>query len=172
MENQKSFKNIVWMFATLYAILGILFMLIKPPTADPKDMSVIVLGFVSLFLFIGLPVLAVWYYRNQGNAVSLGKAVKLGVFIGLLGGFIVGIYAYIYFAYINPDAIDQVMEMSRKILEENDAFPKEMLDKQMEVTKKLFVPMQLLGQLFSGLLYGVIGGLLGGLFFKTPNEDY
>ncbi len=172
MENQKSFKNIVWMFALLYALLGILFMLVKSPAADPKEPFVVILNFASLFVFIGLPVLAVWYYRNQGYAVSVGKAVKLGVLIGLLGGFIVGIYAYIYFAYINPGAVDQVLELSRKILEENDAFSQDMLDKQMEMTRKLFVPMQLVGQIFSGLLYGVIGGLLGGLFFKTPNEDY
>ncbi len=172
METKKSFNNIVLMFAALYAILGILSMLIKSPTQNPKDPAMVAFGFVFLFLFIGLPVLAVWYYKKQGYAVTLGNAVKLGVLVGLLGGLLVGIYAYIYFAYINPAAIDQVMELSRQILEENDMFDAEMVDKQMEMTRKFFVPMQLIGQLFSGLLYGVIGGLLGGLFFKTPTEDY
>ncbi len=172
MENKKTFNNIIVMFASLYAILGILLMLIKSPTANPKDPAMIAMGFVSLFLFIGLPVLAVWYYKKQGYSVTLGKAVILGVLIGLLGGLIVAVYAYIYFAYINPGAIDQVMEMSRKILENNDMFTKDMIEKQMEMTKKFFVPMQFIGQLFSGLLYGVIGGLLGGLFFKTPTENY
>jgi len=172
MENQKSFNSIVWMFAGLYAILGILFMFIKSPTANPKDPSMVVLGFVALFLFIGIPILAVWYYRNQGYTVSLGKAVKLGVLIGLLGGLIVGIYAYIYFAYINPDAVDQVLEMSKNVLKENDMFNDDMIEKQMAMTKKFFVPMQFISQVFGGLLYGVIGGLLGGLFFKTPVEEY
>ena len=172
MENQKSFNSIVWMFAGLYAILGILFMYIKPPTANPKDPSMAILGFVALFLFIGIPVLAVWYYRNQGYTVSLGKAVKLGVLLGLLGGLIVGVYAYIYFAYINPDAVDQVLEMSKNILKENDMFNEDMIEKQMAMTKKFFVPMQFISQVFGGLLYGVIGGLLGGLFFKTPVDDY
>ncbi len=172
METKKTFSNIVVMFAALYAILGILFMLIKSPTADPKDPSMMVLGFVSLFLFIGIPVLAAWYYRQQGYDVTIGKSVKLGVLVGLLGGLIVGIYAYVYFAYINPAAVDQVIELSRSMLEENDMFDEEMLEKQMEMTRKFFVPMQLIGQLFSGLLYGVIGGLLGGLFFKTPKDEY
>ncbi len=172
MENQKSFNNTVWMYAALYAILGILLMFIKSPTANPKDPSMVILGFVSLFLFIGIPILAVWYYRNQGYTVSLGKAVKLGVLIGLLGGLIVGIYTYIYFAYINPDAVDQVLEMSKNMLKENDMFTEETLEKQMQITKKFFIPGQFIGQMFSGLLYGVIGGLLGGLFFKTPVEEY
>jgi uncharacterized membrane protein (DUF485 family) len=160
------------MFAGLYAILGIIFMLVKSPTADPKDTSMVILGFVSLFLFIGLPVLAVWYYKNQGYPVTLGKSIKLGVLVGLLGGLLVAIYAYIYFAYINPAAVDHVLEMSRKILEENGNFSSEMVENQMEITKKFFVPMQFLGQIFTGLLYGLIGGLIGGLFFKTPTEDY
>ncbi len=172
MEQQKSFKNIMSMFAALYAILGIIFMLIKSPTANPKDTSVMILGFVALFMFIGIPILAVWYYRNQGYPVTLGKAVKLGVLVGLLGGLFVGIYTYIYFAYINPGAVDEVLEMSKKMLEENDMFTEDMLEKQMAMTKKFFVPMQLIGQIFTGLIYGLIGGLLGGLFFKTPNEDY
>ena len=50
-------------------------------------------------------------------------------------------------------------------------FDAEALDQQMEMTKKMFVPMQFAGNLFSGLIYGIIGGLLGGLFFKTPQED-
>ena len=172
MKNQYSFKNTVWMFGVLYAILGILVMLINSPVPDPKATSTVVLGFIALFLFIGLPIIAVWYYRNQGNAVTVGKAVKLGVLIGLLGGFIVGIYAYIYFAYINPAAVDKALEIARNILEEKETFTEEMLEKQMEMTKKLYVPMQLVSNIFSGLLYGVVGGLLGGLFFKTPREDY
>jgi len=172
METKKSFSNIVVMFAGLYAILGILFMLIKSPTANPKDPSIMILGFVSLFLFIGIPALAVWYYKNQGYNVTIGTGVKLGVLVGLLGGLIVGIYAYIYFAYLNPEAIDQVLELSRTILEENDMFDEEMIEKQMEMSKNFFVPMQLIGQIFSGLLYGVIGGLLGGIFYKTPQQDY
>jgi len=172
METRKSFNNIVIMFGGLYAILGIIFMFVASPTADPKATSSVVLNFLSLLIFIGIPVLAVRYYRNQGYQVSLGKAVKLGVLVGLLGGLLVGIYAYIYYSFINPEAVEQVLELSRKVLEENGMLNDEMIEKQMETTTKFFAPMQIVGQTFSGLLYGVIGGLLGGLFFKTPTEDY
>ncbi len=172
METKKSFNNIVLIFATLYAILGILSMLITPQTTNPKDPVMTAISFIFLFLFIGLTVLAVWYYKKQGFPVTLGKAVKLGVLVGLLGGLLVGLYAVIYFVYINPDAIEQVLALSRQVLEDNDMFDADMIDKQMEITRKFFILGQFAGQIFSGLLYGVIGGLLGGLFFKTPSEDY
>ena len=171
METKKSFSNIVWTFGILYAIVGILFMVIKPVTADPKETSTMMLSFLALFVFIGIPIYAIKYYREQGFNITIGSSIKLGVLIGILGGLLLGIYSYIYFAYINPDAVDQVIEISKKMLEENDMFDADMVEQQMETTKKMFLPMQIVGQIFSGLLYGIIGGLLGGLFFKTPQED-
>jgi len=172
MEQKKSFNNIVYMFAALYAIVGILFMFINPPTANPTETRAIVLGFVSLFLFIVLPILAVRYYKKQGYPVTLGKAVKLGVLVGLLGGLILGIYSYIYFAYIKPEDVDIILEMKRKAFEDMGSFSSEMDDNPMEMAKKIFLPGQFFGQIFWGLVFGVIGGLLGGLFYKTPIEDY
>jgi hypothetical protein len=127
---------------------------------------------IALAIFITIPILAIKYYTGKGIDVTLGKSVKIGVLVGLLGGLIGGIYGYIYFGYINPDAVDQVIEMSNKMLAQNDMFNAEMLEAQAETTKRMFLPMQVVGNVFAGLLYGVIGGLLGGLFFKTPNEDY
>ncbi len=170
MKNKKSFANIVYMFAALYAILGILFMLIKPSTANPKDTSMIILGFIGLFVFIGLPVLAVWYYNKEGYQVSLGKAIKLGVLIGLLGGFIIGIYAYVYYSFINPDAVEQTLEISKQVLEDQN-MSEDLIENQMEIARKLFIPMHFFGQIFTGILYGIIGGVLGGLFFKTSSQN-
>ncbi len=172
MDAKKVMNNTILMFGLLFGMVIILFNFINPPTSDPETTNKGVLGMISLVLLITIPILAVKYYKDKDLEVTLGKAVKIGVLVGLLGGFIGGIYGYIYFAYINPDAVDQVIEMSNKMLAQNDMFSEEMLEKQAETTKSMFLPMQIFANAFAGLLYGVIGGLLGGLFFKTPNEDY
>ena len=176
MEKNKSFNNTVWMFGALYAVLSILYMLINPVNFNTSKETSVGMGGLVLFVFIGIFILAVWYYRNQDNDVTLGKAVKLSVLIGLLGGVLVSIYTYVYFVYINPDLAEQtlekVMEISRKTLEESGNYTKEEIAKQIEISKSLFRPIMVIAPIFGGLLYGVIGGLLGGLFFKTPNEDY
>ena len=105
MDTKKSFSNVVLTFGILFAIIGIIFTVIKPVTADPKETSTMLLSFLALFIFIGIPILAVKYYRDQGYPVSIGSAIKLGVLVGLLGGLILGVYSYIYFSYINPDAV-------------------------------------------------------------------
>ncbi len=172
MEAKKAFNNTVLTFGALYGILAILFTFASSPTDDPKTTSKMILGTVSLIIFISISIFAVRYYKNQGFDITLGKSIKLGVLLGLLGGLIAGIYSFIYFAYINPDAIEQVIEMSKKIFEDNDKFTPEMIEKQTELTRKMFLPMQLIANVFGGLLYGLIGGLLGGLFYKTPTQDY
>jgi len=172
MEAKKIFNNTVLTFGAMYGILAILFTFVNSPTDDPKTTSKMIIGIVSLIIFISISIFAVRYYKNQGFDVTLGKSIKLGVLLGLFGGLIVGVYSYFYFAYVNPEAIDQVIEMSKKIIEDNDKFTPEMVEKQQEITRKMFLPMQLVGNIFGGLIYGLIGGLLGGLFYKTPTQDY
>jgi len=172
MEAKKAMNSTILMFGLLFGMIIILFNFINPPTSDPETTNKGLLGIISLVLLISTPILAIKYYKDKGFDVTLGQAVKIGVLAGLLGGLIGGIYGYIYYAYINPDAVDQVIEMSNKVLAKNDMFSEEMLEKQAETTKSMFLPMQIIANLIAGLLYGVIGGLLGGLFFKTPSEDY
>jgi len=172
MEAKKIMNSTILTFGVMFGMVIILFNFINPPTADPESSSKTMFGFLSLAILISIPIFAIRYYKEKGFDVTLGKGVKIGVLLGLLGGLIGGIYGYIYFAYINPDAVDQVIEMSNKVLAKSNMFDEEMLAKQAETTKAMFLPMQIIANLFAGLLYGVIGGLLGGLFFKSPNEDY
>ncbi len=171
METKKLYKQIIFYFSIIYAVLAIIFMLFQPQNLKPNTTTSI-MGFVSLILFISIPIVAIKMFKQQGGEITLGKAIKLGVLIGLLGGLIVGIYAAIYFTYIKPEAVDQTMELSRQILEDSGKLNSDMIEKQMEITRKFFVPLQIVGQIFTGVLYGLIGGLIGGLFYKPKNTDY
>jgi hypothetical protein len=169
---KKTFFNIVLTFAIIYAILGILIFLFTSPDSNPKDAKKIIVGFITLFLYIGIFVMAVKYYKTQGYEVSIGSGIKLGMLSGLIGGLIIAVYSYIYITYLHPEFVDQSLEMTRKILEENDQFNQEMIEEQMKISQKIFFPALMFGQIITGWLYGLIGGLLGGIFYKTPSEDY
>ncbi len=171
MEQNKKILPVVLNFSAIYAIISILFLIFQPKNMNSSSTSSI-LGFVSLILFISIPIVAIRTYKNQGGKITLGKAIKIGVLIGLLGGFITGVYSVIYYQFINPSAVDETLEISRQVLEKTGKYSEEMIEKQMEITRTYFIPFLFLGQIFSGVLYGLIGGVIGGLFFKPKNNEF
>jgi len=168
-QNKKIFP-VVLNFAALYAIISILFLIFQPKNMNSSS-TTSVLGFVSLILFISIPIVAIRTYKKQGGQISLGKAIKIGVLIGLFGGFITAVYSVIYYQFINPSGIDETLEISRQVLEKSGKYSEEMIEKQMQLTRDYFLPFLFIGQIFSGVLYGLIGGVIGGLFFKPKNTD-
>ncbi len=171
METNKKILPIALNFAVIYAIISILFMIFQPKNMEQSSTTT-VLGFISLILFISIPIVAIRTYKNQGGQITLGKAIKIGVLIGLIGGLLTGVYSIIYYHYINPAAIDETLEMSREVLEKSGKYTEEMIEKQMEITRQYFLPFLFIGQIFSGILYGLIGGLIGGLFFKPKQTEF
>ncbi len=171
-ENNNIFWNVAFSFGILYAILGMVFMLINDPMAGKDNITNQIIGFIALFVFIFITTAAVWYYRGKGQTITLGTAIKLGLAIGLIGGSLLAVYTYFYFKYINPEAIDFIMEKARETLENNEQLTEEMVEKQMEMVQKITFPSQIIAQIFVGVFYGLIGGVLGGLVFKTKVEDY
>ncbi len=171
MENKKSIFPVVLNFGVLYAILSILFLIFQPKNIDATSTNTL-LGFVSLILFISIPVVAIRTYKNQGGEISLGKAIKIGVLIGLIGGFITAVYAVIYYQFINAAAMEETLEMSRKMLEKSGKYSPEKIEKQMEITREYFFPFLFIGQVFTGMLYGLIGGVIGGLFYKPKTSQF
>lgn len=171
MEQNKKILPIVLNFSALYAIISILFLIFQPKNIEASSTSS-VLGFVSLVLFISIPIVAIRTYKNQGGVISLGKAIKIGVLIGLIGGFITAVYSVIYYQFINPSAIDETLEISRQVLEKSGKYSEEMIEKQMELTRDYFIPFLFLGQIFTGVLYGLIGGLIGGFLYKPKKTEF
>jgi len=171
MEDKKNLNSVVLNFSVLYAIISILFFAFTPKSAEPSAITSI-LSFLGLFLFISIPVVAIRTFVSQGGQISLGKAIKIGLLIGLLGGILTSVYTVIYYLYINPGAIDQALEISKSILEKNASFDSGAIEKQMEITRKYFIPFSVFGQIFTGLLYGLIGGLIGGFLYKPKNNQY
>ena len=156
----------------MFAFLGILKVLIEV-AFEPKSIVSGVSGVTLFILFILTAFLSVRTYRNQVDTMSFGKGLKVAIFVGLLGGLIAGIYAMIYYKFINPDAVDTVLSHSQEILEDWNMTPDaEELANQQEIAKNIFIPIQFVAFLFTGLLYGLIGGVIGGLVYQTPNEDY
>ena len=172
MEKKGNLLNIVTLYGILFALL-IAAQVFVTATIEPNSMFSTILSVAMLALSILIPFMAVKAYKNQTDYMGIGKALKVAVLVGLAGGFLGGLYAMVYYKFINPEAIDKIMEMSRETIEKMGLNTNpDLTDKQMEMSRSMFIPMQLVGALFSGLLYGAIGGVIGGLVYKSDSEDY
>ena len=172
MEKKTKLINIVILYGILFALLLIIYILMSANIKSEGALSN-VLGLILLVLFVLIPFFAVRTYKDQIENIGLGQAVKVGVWVGLAGGFLGGLYAIGYYKFINPDMAEQLLQISRERFEkmEKNTYP-EYVDEQMEMVRNLFIPMQLIARLFIGLLFGAIGGVIGGLVYKSDSQEY
>ncbi len=109
----------------------------------------------------------VYEYRNKNSGfLSVGNALKVGVTIALIGGLVYGVYNLIFFYIIEPGISDQLMEVARqKIIDENPNMTEENLETTLGFVKKFSNPffssaIYILLSAFFGFLYGLISGLI------------
>jgi|26BtaG_2_1085354.scaffolds.fasta_scaffold00030_22 hypothetical protein len=115
-------------------------------------------------IFIGY---CVYSYRNKNAGfLGLGQAIKVGVTVAVVGGIVYGIYNLIFFYFIEPDITDQLMEVARaKMFEENPNMKEEEAEMALSFVKKFSNPlfssaMYILLSAVFGFLYGLISGAI------------
>lgn len=126
---------------------------------------------ITNVLGIGITVAVIIYGLNQfkkanGGFMSLGQALKLGVGISLIAGIIGVAFNYVLMNYIEPDMINQIMEIQQDtMLERNPNMTQAQMDTASEMTAKFMTPSMmaafgLLASLFIGLIISLIAGLI------------
>ncbi len=77
------------------------------------------LGYTSMILSLLFVYFGIKHYRDNVNngAVSLGKALGIGMLIALFSAVGVAIFDYIYTTQINPDFANEYLEYSIKKME-------------------------------------------------------
>jgi Protein of unknown function (DUF4199) len=96
--------------------------------------------------------------------LSLGQAMKMGLYIALISGILTAVFVFFFFKYIQPDMMSTIMESAIEKAEEKgqDA---EKVKQGFEMMKWMFSPgsmsvFALLGTLFIGTIISLIVGLI------------
>ncbi len=118
-------------------------------------------------VFIGVIFISIKKFREaNNNTLKIGEALKTGLGVALIGGLITGIYIFIFFNYIEPTALDEILEMVQaKMLEDNPDMAEEQMEMAISITEKFMSPtamifLTILGNLFMGLIISLISGLI------------
>lgn len=165
MENQIApIKPVAYKYGLYYGLASILVLVIMyVGNLDKSWILTTISVVVSVLIFVyGIKE----YKLSNSNVLSVGKAIKVGLAIAVIGGIITAIYSYVHYGYIYPEFIDMQMETAREqVMEQNPNMSQEQLDQTMEFSSMFMSPgfmsiMSVVGALFFGLIVSLIAGLI------------
>lgn len=110
------------------------------------------------------------FKKVNGNLLSLGEAIKVGLAIAVISGIIYGVYMIIFNYVIDPEFMTKMMDAAREKLMENPDMTEEMIEQSMSIAEKFMNPW--IGITFwvaMSAIFGLIYSLIGGLIMK--NEE-
>lgn len=130
-----------------------------------------ILGYATMIASLSFIFFGIKHYRDKVNngAVSLGKAIVIGMLISILVGIGVGIADYIYTTLINPDFATEYLDKTLKTMEAS------MTAKEFEMKKPEIVQqMQDYGgsgfmaflMFFTVVLIGFVMSLISGIILQ------
>lgn len=160
MENTRSQNQAAITYGTFYGLSGIvvfmLFYLLGTPISSKAPQYI---GYILMIIFI---ILGVKSHRDAdlGGYIGYGKSLGTGTLIAFFGGLISGFFTVIFFKYIAPDAMQQIMEEAQRNMAQQ-GLSEEQMQKGLEYAKKFSTPLWLfmfsaLGSAFMGFIFSLI----------------
>ncbi|GAA3516371.1 hypothetical protein GCM10022393_33090 [Aquimarina addita] len=174
MENeQASTKKIIIQYGVLFGIASVLLGVVLYVTNAYKDphWSYSILSFLLIISVISLGIKA---YKTANNGfLTLSDALKTGIGIALVGGIISVIWAFILTTVIEPEYMQQVLEIQKeKMIEDNPNFSQEQIDQSMAIAEKFTSPyITIAFSMIGSLFFGFIVSLFAGLIMQRKPED-
>lgn len=175
MENQQEKKglfapslNFGLLMGVIMIALSFVFYLMGPQAAK-------IGGYIGYLVQIGILVFAMLQYRKmqEGEFLSYGNALGLGVLTSLVAGVLVAIYTFVFFQYIAPGEIERLLlEAENAMIAANPNMTDEQIDMGLKITTWMLNPiamvfMAIIGTVFSGTIFSLIIAA----FVKRNNPD-
>lgn len=129
---------------------------------------------VSMAAFILLITMGIKKFRESNRGfISWAQAVKIGVGIAVIAGLIGAVYQYVFTNFIEPDFINQMMEIqNQKLLDEG--VPEEQIEAANEMSKSFSSPalMAAFGIIGSAIGGFIVSAIAGAIMKKSEENDY
>ncbi|SHG89749.1 DUF4199 domain-containing protein [Winogradskyella jejuensis] len=112
-----------------------------------------ILGYISIFLSLSFIFFGLKHYRDKINngALSLGKALAMGILISLMVGLGIAIADYAYTKFIDPDFFSNYEQMMRD---------QDKADEIMEMTSATAAVFMLVLVTIIGFIISLVSGLI------------
>jgi len=133
------------------------------------------LTWIAYLFLVGGMIWGTLDYRKKvlNGYMSYGKAFSTSFMIVLFAAILVGIYSYLFYQVIAPDAVQDIIDMSRQqALERNPNMSDEELERAMEMGAFFMTPiwMAIYGMI-GQIIIGSIIALITSLFLKKEDNS-
>ncbi len=131
------------------------------------------LGYISLVIMIVGLFFGIKSFRDnaRGGFLTYGQAVGAGAVISLYAAILSAIFAYVLYAYIDPDLVQKVLEVSRDKLMEK-GLSDEQIEMSMKISSKFVKPwIMSVSAIFNGVVFGTLISLILGIFLKREGNE-
>jgi hypothetical protein len=129
-------------------------------------------GYAGALITIAGIYLGTKAFRDQGQDgfITYGRALGTGVLISLFATILSVIFMIILYTVIDPELPSRLMaETQDRMIEKG--LPEDQIAQGMEMTKRLFIPMAIIGGLIMGVLMGFIISLVTSAILKKEQGD-
>ncbi|NNC45812.1 MAG: DUF4199 domain-containing protein [Winogradskyella sp.] len=165
MENQSpSIKSIAYTYGLYLALVSVAGLIVMYVLSLQKSWTISIISFALTVLILVYGIKA--YKHANGGLLSVGKAIKVGLAIAVVGVILSAIYSYVHYSFIYPEFIDMTKEAAyEQMMTQNPNLTDEQANQAMEMqgmfmNAGFFSLMSILGSLFFGLIISLIAGLI------------
>lgn len=164
MENQVNSKNLIVNKGLTLGAAMVLFSLVMYATGnllEPHWSG----SLITSVLFIGIVVWGIKSFKSEnGGFLSWGQGVKIGVGIAILAGLINVVYTYVLMNFIEPDLMNQMMEVQNQMYIDA-GMTEEQIENTNEMSKKFQSPgitaaMGIIAYAIGGFIVSAIGAAI------------
>ncbi|MEY4935927.1 MAG: hypothetical protein RIS64_2286 [Bacteroidota bacterium] len=116
----------------------------------------------------GVFYMAIKAHRDEdlGGLISLGRCVKLGAYMGLIGGVLTAIYMFVHIKYLQPDFANIAIEAAVNSAEAKGQDPDKVRD-SLEMMRGLFSPTYMMAiGFFGSMISSLFVALIVGFFMR------
>ena len=125
------------------------------------------IGIIGMLLYPIIVYLAIKSLRTaQGEHISFGKALGVGTLACAIAGLMSGLFQYVYLNFIDPAAIDEIVNASLEMME-SFGTPEDVMEEAAESTRNGYTLVRSTASgLGMGAFLGLIVSLIAGAIMK------
>ncbi len=170
-EHVTTKNQVIIKFSIIYALanIGMALVLYILEVMDKSWMITI----LSLAVNTAILFFAMKSRKNDTLAgfMSFGQGFGTGMLIIVFGGLITALYTFVFYAYIDPEFVNKIMEVNRAEMLKKD-MPDEQIEQALEMSKKFMTPiMMTIFGYFISLFFGLIISLILAAVTKRENPN-